>query len=116
MPVIPKEAAVPVHPALDLFFFYPAEAPTLDGKIVRMPHLGGTSGASVWEYREPGGGTFWSPSRVLRAVGVQSSFREGQYFRVKSWAAVLKMLRRADASLAPLIDAHTSREFGQVFD
>jgi len=52
----------------------------------------------------------------LRAVGVQSSFRKGRYFRVKSWAAVLKMLRQADAALAPLIDGHTSREFGQIFD
>ena len=116
MPDIPQEAALPVHPALDSFFFYPAEAPTLDGKMVEMPHLGGTSGASVWEYREPVNDAFWAPARVLRAVGVQSSFRKGRYFRVKSWAAVLKMLRQADATLAPLIDAHTTREFEQVFN
>jgi len=104
---IPKEADRPVHPVLDLFFFYPAEAPTLDGEIVQMPHLRGASGASIWEYREPANDAFWAPARVLKAIGVQSSFREGCYFRVKSWAAVLMMLRRADATLAPLIDAHT---------
>lgn len=116
MPDIPREASRPIHPALDLFFFYPAEAPTLDGKMAQMPHLRGTSGASVWEYREPASDAFWAPARVVRAVGVQSSFLRGRYFRVKSWAAVLKMLRQADAALAPLIDAHTSREFGQVFN
>jgi hypothetical protein len=116
MPDIPQEAKSPIHPALDLFFFYPAEAPTLDGKMVEMPHLGGASGASVWEYREPATGALWAPERVLRAVGVQSLFRKGRYFRVKSWAAVLTMLRQADAALAPLIDAHTSHEFGQVFN
>lgn len=116
MPNIPQEAAPPVHPALDLFFFYPAEAPTLDGKMVQMPHLGGASGASVWEYREQADDAVWAPARVLRAVGVQSSFMERRYFRVKSWAAVLKMLRDADAALMPLIDAYSSHEFGQVFD
>lgn len=53
MPNIPKEAERPVHPALDLFFFYGIEAPTLDGKIAPTPHLRGASGASVWEYHEP---------------------------------------------------------------
>ena len=115
MPDIPPEATPPVHPALDLFFFYPAKAPTLAGEMAQMPHLGGTSGASVWEYHEPGNNAVWAPARVLRAIGVQSSFREGQYFRVKSWAAVLKMLRKGITALAPLIDAHTKREFGEVF-
>jgi hypothetical protein len=113
---IPKEAEAPVHPALDLFFFHETQAPTLDGKIAQLPHLGGTSGASVWEYCEPERDALWVPERVLRAVGVQSSFRPGRYFRVKSWAAVLKMLRKADPALAPLVDAHTNREFGQIFD
>lgn len=112
MPDLPQDASPPIHPALDLFFFYPTEAPTLDGKMVQMPHLGGTSGASVWEYRERADDAIWAPARVLSAIGVQSSFREGRYFRVKSWTAVLKLLRGADAALAPLIDEYTSRRSG----
>jgi hypothetical protein len=120
MPEFPPEAYPPPHPGLDLFFFYGSEAPTLDGKIAPLPPLNGASGASVWEYSEPESGILWAPERVLRAVGVQSSMeleRKGQrYFRAKSWAAVLKVLRKADPTLAPLIDAHTTREFGVIFD
>ena len=120
MPEIPPEAHPPPHPALDLFFFYGTEAPTLDGKTAQLPALDGASGAAVWEYTEPKNGLLWAPERVLKVVGVQSSMelvQKGQrYFRVKSWAAVLKMLRQADPTLAPPIDAHTSREFGAIFD
>jgi hypothetical protein len=49
---------------------------------------------------------------------MQSSMerKEQRYFRAKSWAAVLKVLRKADPTLAPFIDAHTSRKFGAIFD
>lgn len=105
MQEIPEGAEKPIHPELDLFFFYDLEATGIDGKQLATPHLGGTSGASVWEYREPDRTTFWTPERAFKIVGVQSSFRKGDFFRAKSWRFVLEILRKADAMLAEAIDA-----------
>jgi hypothetical protein len=102
------EAPPPIHPELDLFFDYGEEAPDREGTTVALPHLRGTSGASVWEYRKPSGGQLWSPERALKIVGVQSASWEGRYFRAKNWAAVLKILRQVDQRLTAIIDAHTN--------
>lgn len=105
MPNVPENAEQPVHPELDLFFYYDLEATGIDGKPLKTPHLGGTSGASVWEYREPAGNAIWTPERAFKIVGVQSSFRKGDFFRAKSWTFVLEILRKADASLVKAIEA-----------
>jgi hypothetical protein len=91
---------------LDLFFEYTGRASTIDGKTVTTPHLGGTSGASVWECRELTGGGIWTPERALKIVGVQSAFVRGRYFRAKSWEAVLQLLRQADPALTAIVDAN----------
>ncbi len=101
---IPEHASKPVHPELDLFFNYDSKATGLDGKELQSPHLGGTSGASVWEYREPDRSAFWTPERAFKIVGVQSSFRKGDFFRAKKWSFVLEILRKADAALGEAID------------
>jgi hypothetical protein len=103
---IPPEAEPPIIPNLDLFFHYDAQAIDLKGKAIATPHLGGCSGASIWEYREPKGILFWTPEQCLHIVGVQSSFRRGRYFRGKSWAAVLEVLRQTDQSLRAAVDAY----------
>jgi hypothetical protein len=102
----PVNANAPVHSALDLFFHYGIDAPNIDGETVVTAHLGGASGASVWEYRAPVPGSLWSPEQTLRAVGVQSAFLHKEYFRAKSWDMVLQMLRQADPTLGVVIDSH----------
>jgi hypothetical protein len=77
-----------------------------DGVTIKAPHLGGTSGASIWEYREPAGMAVWTPEQCLKIVGVQSAFLEGRYFRAKSWAAVLEIMRQVDESLAAIVATH----------
>jgi hypothetical protein len=109
MPEIPESAKRPVIPDLDLFFHYDVQATGIDGKPVATPHLGGTSGASVWEYREPDRNTLWTPERAFKIVGEQSSFRKGDFFRAKSWRFVSEILRKADTALATAIDAFDRR-------
>jgi hypothetical protein len=109
LPEIPENAEKPVHPELDLFFYYDVEATGIDGKPLATPHLGGTSGASVWEYREPDRGTLWTPERAFKIVGVQSSFRKGNFFRAKTWSFVVEIFRKADTRLADAIDAFKRR-------
>ncbi len=95
---VPAGAKEPVHGDLDLFFSYEKELLDLQNQSVTAPHLGGCSGASVWEYREPPGNEFWLPERCLAIVGVQSDFfQKGEYFRAKSWAYVADMIRRLSA-------------------
>ena len=48
----------------------------------------------------------WTPEQCLKIVGVQSAFLEGKYFRGKSWAAVLEIVRQVDESLAAIVAAH----------
>jgi hypothetical protein len=105
LPKPPDHAEQPVHLNLDMFFHYDKEAVDTEGRTVATPDLGGCSGASVWEYREPPNMTFWTPEQCLKIVGVQSAFRKGDYFRAKSWAAVLEIMRQADASLAGVVEA-----------
>jgi hypothetical protein len=97
---IPKNAKQPVDEGLDLFFKYDREATKHDGETVETPRLEGTSGASVWEYRELPNGTLWDPRKTLRIVGVQSSALHGQFFRAKAWAGVVEIFRQIDSKLA----------------
>jgi hypothetical protein len=104
----PSTAKAPVHPVLDLFFHYGLDAPDIDGETVTIVHLGGVSGASVWEYRKPSHGSLWFPGQTLRVVGVQSAFLYEKYFRAKSWDMVLQMLKQVDPALETAIDSHFS--------
>jgi hypothetical protein len=81
---VPADAEQPVHPALDLFFHYDEEAIQITGTAIATPNLRGCSGASIWEYREPQGVSFWTPGQCLRIIGVQSAWLKGKYFRAKS--------------------------------
>jgi hypothetical protein len=54
--------------------------------------------------------TFWTAQQCLKIVSVQSALRTGRYFRAKSWAAVLEILRQADKRLARIVAAHQSSE------
>jgi hypothetical protein len=104
MPEPPDNADQPIHPALDLFFFYDAELVCFTKTTIKSPDLKGCSGASIWEYREPPGISVWTSEQCLRAVGVQCSFRSGQYFRAKSWAVVFEIMRKYDDKLAAVIN------------
>ena len=103
---IPEDAEAPVDPQTDLFLQYSSETVTRAGETIKAPHLGGTSGASVWEYRESDEKSIWTPEQCLKIVGVQCAFRDARYFRAKSWSAVLSVLQEIDDRLAALIRTH----------
>jgi hypothetical protein len=102
----PADAEPPVHAALDLFFHYDLEAVQISGTTIATPKLGGCSGASIWEYQEPQGVSLWTPEQCLKIIGVQSAWRKGKYFRAKSWAAVLEIMRQTDDRLAAIVNEH----------
>ncbi len=107
---VPENAKSPVYPALDLFSAYDPEAidAVTKASIKTLP-LEGCSGASIWQYEEPKAGALWSPERCLKIVGVQSAYRKDQYFRAKSWAAVLEIMRQTDDRLAAVVNEHNAR-------
>lgn len=91
--IAPAGARPPVHADLDLFFRYDREMETVDGVNAAAPHLGGCSGASIWEYREPEDMLWWNAEQCLKIVGVQSAFNPSkEYFRGKSWEYVARMI------------------------
>ncbi len=96
---IPNSAEQPVDPSIDLFFEYGPTAFNLRGEEVPNPRLQGASGASVWQIQKLSHGTTWTPQRALKLIGVQSSARHGEFFRVKNWHYVLLMLQKIDPAL-----------------
>ena len=110
----PASATQPVHPALDLFFRYDVDGPNFNGEMSATPHLRGASGASIWEYREVPPGALWTPSDTMKVVGIQCSFREGSYFRGKSWRMVLTLLRQIDDPLTAAIDSYLAATGGSL--
>ena len=97
---MPKEAKQPVDPHLDLFFRHDTNPTDLDGQPIAGPHLGGTSGCSIWEYYESASRLVWTPESALRIIGIQSSFLKGQFIRTKSWEFVMATLREIDPNLS----------------
>lgn len=41
----------------------------------------------------------WTPESALQIIGIQSSFRKGQFIRAKSWEFVMAILRKIDPQL-----------------
>lgn len=91
MATTPTAAASPVDPGLDMFFHYDQDAEGLDGQPVSTPDLPGVSGSSIWEYSEVAEG-LWTPERALKIVGVETSWRRGEYARGKAWRYVQHIL------------------------
>lgn len=104
IPTIPANADQPVDLGIDIFCDYGRTATTFDGRDIAAPALPGASGASVWELNESTDG-IWTPESSARVVAVQSTYREGQYFRAKSWRVVAEVMRLVDAELAEAINA-----------
>jgi len=108
---VPEAAEQPVHAALDLFFAYDEQSIDAIKKapIPSLP-LQGCSGASIWQYQAPSAGALWTPERCLKIVGVQSAYLPHQYFRAKSWAAVLEIMRQTDERLATIVSEYKSQQ------
>jgi hypothetical protein len=87
---IPPEAEQPVHPEVDLFFRYDAEANGSNGEPMATPLLPGVSGSAIWECRDVNG--IWTAARSLKIVGIETSYLAGKYVRGKQWHLVQKML------------------------
>lgn len=103
LPQAPTNARNPIDED-DLFFLYAETAIDAEGKLIRAPHLRGASGAVVWQFEEPQEGTsLWRPEHAIRAVAIQSSTMDGEWFRAKSWAYVLDALEQHDAGTAAAV-------------
>lgn len=96
---IPPNAKKPVDPNLDLFFHYDHSADDVFGNEIATPHLGGTSGSSVWQYIEPPADRFWSVDKSLKVVGIQAAFVEGEYARAVNWTYVFDAFQQIDPKL-----------------
>lgn len=81
---LPTNAAPPVDSDLDMFFHYDTEAEGLDGGSVKTPDLPGVSGSSIWEYNDVSNG-LWTPEKALKVVGIETSWKKGEYVRGKTW-------------------------------
>ena len=99
IPHVPTNADQPVRPDFDIFCDYGFTATNFDGREINAPALPGASGASVWEISDSTEGV-WNAESAARVVAVQSTYREGEYFRAKSWLAVAKVMKLIDADLA----------------
>jgi len=99
IPHVPANTDQPVRPDIDLFCDYGHTATNFDGREINAPSLPGASGASVWEISDSTKG-IWKAESAARVVAVQSTYREGEYFRAKSWLAVAEVMKLIDADLA----------------
>lgn len=87
----PSNASGSVEPGLDLFFRYDDVGINTAGESVSPPHLKGTSGCTIWQMVATKS-KIWTPNQAMKVVGVQSSAMRGEWFRAKSWVAVLGAL------------------------
>jgi hypothetical protein len=101
----PEDLEHPARPGLDLFFHYGHQAEALDGSLVDTPKLPGVSGSSVWQFQQITEESLWSAERVVRVIGVQSSYAHSRFFRAKNWLAVALLLRQIDPILEEQLEA-----------
>lgn len=95
LPNVPVEAKAPIDDRIDFFLDYQREAKDFYGDTVRAVDLKGLSGSAVWQYFPVAENDIWTPESTLKVVGVQASFRTGDFSRVKSWEFVKHALNSA---------------------
>jgi len=83
---------------VDFFIDYQDAINEYTGEIISKVSVKGLSGCSVWAYRKRGWITraFWSPDVPLKVIGIQSSEKQGDYLRAKSWGAIVRLLQLLD--------------------
>jgi len=86
----PPRGARDVIPT-DLFLAMAPQVERSDGSLIPTPRFGGMSGASIWEVADYQAG-LWTPGKVARVIGVQTSARHGEYLRATRWEAVVPLL------------------------
>ncbi len=110
VPESAKSAKESVQTGVDFFVQFKNSVNELTGENVGDVQIQGTSGCSIWAYREQGWAKhgFWSPEVALRVIGVQSAYVRNDYLRVKNWGVVLRLLMSVDddirGEVAPIID------------
>lgn len=85
----------PVKRGVDFFLEFKKSANELTGEDISNEKMQGTSGCSIWAYREQGWGdpySVWTPEVPLKVIGVQSRYLKNEYLRGKSWGTVLRLL------------------------
>ena len=105
MAEIPSDASPPPDPRIDMFFYYGGDAISIDGSTIKRPPLPGMSGASVWHLKDLPPSAVWTPECCRRVMGVQSAWREDQYFRAINWLGVVEIFRRIDGEIAVEIES-----------
>jgi hypothetical protein len=80
------------HPMLRLN--YSRSAPDSSGKLVGTPRLNGVSGASIWALTNDNPGDLWTPSKILKVVAIQVSFKHDAYIGAEWWTLLKEVLRR----------------------
>jgi hypothetical protein len=104
----PEQPLEPPVPGLDVYYVHVEEAYQVGAGLRKVPGMKGVSGASICAYRERDlGNEMWHPSKVLRAVGVQSGYVKGKYIRSKTWLAVAQVFYKIDTQLAEAITTAT---------
>jgi hypothetical protein len=106
LPNMPDNILDPPQAGLDLYYRHEEDAYLLGTGRSKVPPMKGMSGASIWGYREQEP-KLWHPSKVLKAIGVQSSYLPGKYIRGKSWLAVAQGFYKIDDDLARAITQGT---------
>jgi hypothetical protein len=104
MAQVPRDALPAPDTRIDMFFHYDAEATSIEGKQIQAPPLDGMSGASVWHISTSENSRLWTPESRLRIVGVQSAYRQQEYFRAINWLGVIEIFRKIDEGLASTIE------------
>jgi hypothetical protein len=95
------KGAPPLKRGVDFFIHYQNRVNELTGENIADVQIQGTSGCSIWAYKEQGwvASTVWTPETALRVIGIQSAYVKNQYLRAKSWGAVLLILGNMDPQL-----------------
>jgi hypothetical protein len=89
------------QPDTDIFFEYPTEANTEEGRKP-LPHAEGLSGCGIWLVNDEDGGV-WAPDRA-QLVGVEHGWLEYEYLRGNPIRVWLEMVREDIPELASEID------------
>lgn len=88
-------------PQFDLFFYLQSDITNVDGTQRTVTTLRGLSGGPIWAVRDIAKDEFWTPSKTMKIVAIQSSEFQGQekWSRGFRWSAVQQIMRQPDVGL-----------------
>lgn len=83
-------------PQFDLFFYLQVDMTNVDGTRRTVTTVKGLSGGPIWAVRDIANSDWWTPSKAMKIVAVQSSEFQGQekWSRGFRWSAVQQIFRQ----------------------